>query len=114
MSPRIAAFPVALLLALPLAAATRLTYDVGGKPTPIEWSTSAFPLPYEIDQRLLAAKPGVDVTIAHAFEAWEAVPEANVTFAARGVVTAASKQTDGEVVVSLTDELFKDQGALAM
>jgi hypothetical protein len=43
------------------------------------------------------------------------VPEAKIQFASRGIVTAAStKQPDGHVVVSLTDELFKNQGALAM
>lgn len=114
MRPRIAAVSVALLLVLPLAAATRLTYDVNGKPTPIEWSPSAFPLPYEIDQRLLAAEPGIDGMIDRAFQAWASVPEANVRFAARGVVAAAAKQTEGHVVISLTDELFKNQGALAM
>jgi hypothetical protein len=115
MRPRIAAVPVALLLALPLAAATRLTYDVNGKPTAIEWQSSAFPLQYEIDQRLLAAKPGIDSMIDRAFAAWSSVPEANVHFSARGVVTtAAQNQKDGRVVVSLTDELFKNQGALAM
>ncbi len=115
MRPRIAAVSAALLLALPLVAATRLTYDVNGKPTPLEWQSSAFPLQYEVDQRLLAAKPGIDSMIDRAFEAWSSVPEANVHFSARGVVTVAQQQQkDGRVVVSLTDELFKNQGALAM
>jgi len=114
MRPRTAAIYLALLLALPLTAATRLTYDVNGKPTPIEWVSSAFPLPYEVDQRLLAMKPAFGEMVDRAFDAWAAVPDANVHFASRGVVTAAAKATQGQVLVSLTDDLFKDQGALAM
>jgi len=114
MRPRFAAVSAALLLTLPLAAATRLTYDVNGKPTPIEWSTSAFPLQYEVDQRLLELKPGFGTMIDHAFEAWESVPDANVQFASRGVVAAAARPNDGKVVVSLADDLFNGQGMLAM
>lgn len=116
MTPRIAAFSLAALLALPIAAATRITYDVNGKPTPLEWSRSAFPLPYEVDQRLLATKPAIGGMIDSAFEAWESLPDVNVQFAPRGVVAAATTGTknDGRVIVSLADELFKDQGALAM
>jgi hypothetical protein len=114
MSPRTAAVTAALLLAFPLVAATHLTYIVNGKPTPIEWSPSAFPLPYEIDQRLLETKPGIGGMIDHAFEAWTAVPDANVSFTPRGIVNAAAKTADGHVVVSLADELFRGQGALAL
>jgi len=116
MSPRLAAFSVAVLLTLPLTAATRITYEVNGKPTPIEWSQSAFPLPYEVDQRLLAKKPAIGAMIDQAFQAWESVQDANVQFAPRGVVAVSSTATknDGRIIVSMADELFKGQGALAM
>jgi len=114
MRPRIAAVSAVILLTLPLAAATRLTYDVNGKPTPIEWQSSAFPLQYEVDQRLLELKPAVGAMIDKAFDAWASVPDANVQFSARGVVAAASRPNDGKVVVSLADELFNGQGMLAM
>jgi hypothetical protein len=52
--------------------------------------------------------------IDRAFEAWSSVADANVQFTPRGVVTAAAKSNDGQVVVSLADDLFKDQGALAL
>lgn len=114
MSPRTAAVSLAILLALPVAAATRITYDVNGKPTPIEWQASAFPLPYEVDAKLLAAKPAIGTMIDHAFDAWEGVADANVRFEPRGVNAAASSRNDGRIVVSLADELFRGQGALAM
>lgn len=114
MSPRTAAVSLAVLLALPVAAATRITYDVNGKPTPIEWQASAFPLQYEIDSKLIVAKPAVATAIDHAFETWAAVPDANVSFASRGVSTAASKRNDGRISLSLANELFSGQGALAL
>ena len=115
MSPRTpVVFGALLLLAIPLAAATHLTYDVNGKPTPIVWQMSAFPLPYEVDQRLLAMKPALGTMIDRAFDAWTSVPDADVKFAARGVVAAASRPSEGNVIISLADELFKNQGALAM
>ncbi|PYQ28996.1 MAG: hypothetical protein DMF56_11980 [Acidobacteria bacterium] len=114
MRPRLAAVSAVLLITLPLAAATRLTYDVNGKPTPIEWSASAFPLPYEVDQRLLELKPAFGTMIDQAFNAWASVPDANVQFSSRGIVAAAARPNDGKVVVSLADELFNGQGMLAM
>lgn len=114
MCPRIAAVSLALFLVLPAGAATRITYDVNGKPTPIEWASSAFPLPYEVEQRLLQMKPALGEMIDKAFEAWSSVPDTHVQFASKGVVTASSTNSAGLVVVSLADELFKNQGALAM
>lgn len=114
MSPRTAAVSLAILLALPVAAATRITYDVNGKPTPIEWQASAFPLPYEVDSRLIAAKPAIATMIDRAFETWAAVPDANISFAPRGVSATAAKRNDGRINVSMADELFRGQGALAL
>jgi len=114
MSPRTAAVSFAILLALPVAAATRITYDVNGKPTPIEWQASAFPLPYEIDSKLVAAKPGIAAMIDHAFETWAAVPDTNISFVPRGVGTMSAKRNDGQINVSIADELFRGQGALAL
>ena len=114
MSPRTAAVSLAILFAIPVAAATRITYDVNGKPTPIEWQASAFPLQYEIDSKLVAAKPAIGTMVDRAFETWAAVPDANVTFSSRGVTTTAAKRNDGRINVSIADELFRGQGALAL
>jgi hypothetical protein len=57
-----------------------MTYDIKGRPTAIGWAPAAFPLPYEIDQRLAAAVPGVQRMIDHAFGAWANVPETSVRF----------------------------------
>ena len=115
MTPRIAAASLVLLLALPVAAATRITYDVNGKPTAIEWAASAFPLRYEVDRRLAQANPNLPAMIDRAFEAWASIPDANIRFESRGVVgELAARNNDGRIVVSLADELFKGQGALAM
>jgi len=114
MLPRTAAVSLAILLALPTNAATRITHDVNGKPTAIEWLPTAFPLSYEVDRRLIDIKPDLEPLIDRAFNAWVAVPETNIRFEPRGVTSNAVKANDGHIAVSLADELFSGQGALAM
>lgn len=114
MTRRFGVVLIAILFTLPLLAATRMTYDIKGQPTAISWSPAAFPLPYEIDQRLAGSEPGVTAMIDRAFGAWASVPETSVRFENRGVVSNASAVDAGKVVVSLADDLFRDQGALAM
>ena len=114
MTPRAAVVLLAILLALPVAAATRITYDVNGKPTAIEWPASAFPLRYEVDRRLSQTNPALPGMIDRAFDAWTQVPDANIRFESRGLIDNIGNNNDGRIVVSLADELFKDQGALAM
>jgi hypothetical protein len=95
MARKFAVFLTAILLATTLSAATRMTYDIKGQPTPIEWAPTSFPLPYEIDQRLHAANPGVTQMIDRAFGAWASAPNTNVRFESRGIVpgVGASRTT---------------------
>jgi len=112
--PLASLFLVAALVSPAAEAATRMTYDINGAPTPIEWATSAFPLRYEIDQRLVQVNPNARAMVEKAFAAWEAIPEANVRFQGQGVVTNAALRTTDHIGVSLADELFRDQGAAAV
>ena len=103
-----------LALSSPLLAATRMTYAINGTATPIEWASSAFPLRYEIDQRVVQASPSAKAMVDRAFAAWTEIPEANVRFQSGGVVPNASARVVDRISVTLTDDLFKDQGAAAM
>ncbi|HUP62508.1 MAG TPA: matrixin family metalloprotease [Thermoanaerobaculia bacterium] len=91
-----------------------MTYDINGHATAIEWAPTAFPLPYEVDQRLQAAYPGISPRIDGAFEAWSSIEDSSVRFEPRGVVAVTMRTQDGRIGVSLADDLFRDQGALAM
>lgn len=114
MAPRTITVLLALALSVPAFAATPMTYDINGQPTAIEWAPTAFPLSYEIEQRLQASYPDMPGRIDGAFGAWASIPEANVQFQPRGVVSPMSKTQDGKIGVSLAEDLFRDQGALAM
>lgn len=105
---------LALALASPLAAATRMTYAINGAATPIEWSQSAFPLKYEIDQRVVQANPNAKAMVDRAFAAWSEIENADVRFSSGGVVANASARVADRISVTLTDDLFRDQGAAAM
>lgn len=95
-------------------AATRMTYAINGAPMPIEWSPAAFPLRYEIDQRLVEAKTDARAIVDRAFAAWAAVPDANVRFESSGVVASSAGRAANRIGVSMADELFLDQGAAAV
>jgi hypothetical protein len=114
MALRLPVVSLALLLTIPALASTRLTYDIQGTPTELEWAPTAFPLQYEVDQRLVQARPGTKELVDGAFAAWSNLPDTNIQFETRGVTTQISDFSVGRIVVSLADELFKDQGALAM
>lgn len=114
MRPRILAVLVVALLAVPVFAATRMTYDIQGSPTAISWAPAAFPLRYEIDQRVAQLNSGAVAMIDKAFAAWAAVPETDIRFESRGVVAGASTDAADRIVVSAADDLFKGQGAAAI
>lgn len=105
---------LALALSSPLAAATRMTYAINGAATPIEWAESAFPLRYEIDQRVVQASPNAKAMVDRAFASWTEVADADVRFQSGGVVANASARVADRISVTLTDELLRDQGAAAM
>lgn len=91
-----------------------MTYEINGAPTALAWAPTAFPLRYEIDQRLAQAHPTAAAMVDRAFKAWSDVPDANVQFESRGVVAASAPQASDRIVVSLADDLFSNQGAAAV
>jgi len=115
MFRRIPAVSLALSLTLPLLAATRMTYEIKGAATPIEWAPTAFPLRYEVDQRVAQLSPNAVAMVDRAFATWAAIPDANLRFESRGVaanITAADHAD--RVIVSVADDLLRGQGAVAL
>ena len=95
-------------------AAVRLTYPVGGSPTPVYWPASAFPIAYAIDRRAANLLPDGERAVARAFAAWTEIPEANLSFRPMGVLDGVTAGADGKNTISVADDLFKGQGAIAM
>jgi hypothetical protein len=115
MTRRLAAVSLALFLVSPVVAATRMTYDIKGAATPIEWAPTSFPLAYEIDERVARLSPDAAAMIDRAFAAWASIPEANLSFEPRGVKAGAAALDHGDrVVVSVVDDLLRGQGAVAL
>ena len=114
MARFLAALTLTIALSSPLLAATRMTYNINGAATPIDWSPAAFPLRYEIDQRLSEASPNAKAMVDRAFAAWAEIADADLRFEAMGVVASSAGRTANSISVSLTDELFRDQGAAAV
>ncbi|HEX6096498.1 MAG TPA: matrixin family metalloprotease [Thermoanaerobaculia bacterium] len=113
MSRRITAFCFAIALSLPAFAATRMTFDIHGTATPIEWAPTAFPLRYDIDRRVTDLNPNAAAMIDRAFGAWQSLPDVSLRFESRGVVPAVKPGSDG-ISVSLADDLLSGQGAIAV
>ncbi|HYH07443.1 MAG TPA: matrixin family metalloprotease [Thermoanaerobaculia bacterium] len=111
--PRLAAVLLTLALTASSFAATRMTYDINGAPTPIEWAPTAFPLRYEIDQRLAQVHPNATAMVERAFAAWAAVPSTNVRFEGAGIVSKLATGPE-RIAVSLADDLLSDSGAAAI
>lgn len=112
MRPCLWAVLFAIILTTPMFGAVRLTYDFGGKPTPVAWPASAFPLQYTIERRV-ANQYGVDV-IERAFNAWTSVPDANIAFRDNGISDGTQAGQNGVSSVTALDDLFKDQGFIAV
>src|SRR6266545_684198 len=104
----------AFALALPAYPAVRLTYQLNGVAVPVSWQSSAFPLRYAVDRRVLSARPGMESIINRALAEWTDVDDANLTFAAAGVVDGAKAGKDGQNSITIADDLFKDQHFLAV
>jgi hypothetical protein len=111
---RLTAFTLAIALSSPLVAATRMTYDINGAATPIEWATASFPLKYEIDQRVVQASPNAKAMVDGAFAAWAAIPDAAVKFQSTGVMANATARATDRISITMADDLFRDQGAAAV
>ncbi len=114
MARFLAVLTLATALSSSSFAATRMTHAINGAPMPIEWSPAAFPLRYEIDQRLVEANPEAKAIVDRAFAAWANIPDANVRFESSGVVASSAGRAANRIGVSMADELFRDQGAAAM
>ena len=112
MSRRTSALFLSLFLSLPALAATRITFDIEGKATPIEWASSAFPLRYEVDQRLAQQHPGAAMMVQRAFAAWSSLEDADIRFQSQGVVSSTASSP--AINVSLANDLLKGQGAMAL
>lgn len=108
-----AAVSLVLALAPTALAATRMTYDINGSATAIEWAEGAFPLRYQIDSRIVQQRPDAVSMIDSAFAAWASVPGTNVRFQSQGVVQGTARTPD-RVSVSLVDDLLAGQGAVAV
>src|SRR6266545_2380019 len=104
----------AFALALPAYPAVRLTYQLNGVAVPVSWQSSAFPLRYAVDRRVLSARPGMESIINRALAEWTDVDDANLTVAAAGVVDGAKAGKDGQNSITIADDLFKDQHFLAV
>jgi len=105
---------VIIFVALPAFPAARLTYQLNGVAVPVSWQSSAFPLHYAIDRRIVDTKPEMESIIARAVAEWTEIPDANITFAPAAVVDGAKPGKDGQNSISIVDDLFKDQHFLAV
>jgi Matrixin len=113
MSRRFSAVFFAIVLSLPAFAATRMTFDIHGTATPIEWAPTAFPLRYTVDRRVTDLNPNAAAMIDRAFAAWSSLPDVSLRFESRGVVASATPSGDG-ISISLADDLLRGQGAIAL
>jgi len=113
MTRRLAVLSLASLLTLPVFAATRMTFDIQGAPTPIEWPASAFPLRYDIDQKLAQANPQAKAMVDRAFEVWASLDDVSLEFRSGGVRVNGTDQGEG-INVSLAEDLLSGQGAIAL
>lgn len=115
MVPNVRLLTVVVFLAATAShGATRLTSHVNGALVPVEWKASAFPIQYRADARLLAALPGGAAVLDRAFSVWSAAPNTSVSFRSSGSGSGLRAGRDGQSVVTLTDELFRDQKAIAV
>jgi len=103
----------AFLIALPAFPAARLTYQLNGVSVPVAWPSTAFPLRYEVDRRVVSMRPGFDDTIGRAFNEWTTTPDATITFESQGVGDVQAGK-DGVNSISLADDLFANQKFFAV
>ena len=101
------------VIAAPLSGATRLTYAMkDGAAVPVYWAASSFPIPYVVDRRVTTSLPAG--TVDRALSAWTSIPDADIRFEERGVADGLKAGKDGQNIVTVTDDLFKNQKAIAI
>lgn len=94
-------------------AATRITYEISGSAKAVSWAPTAFPLAVTVDQKLIDRFPDVQAAVARGVDAWS-LPGTDISFRPLTVGNVTAAGNDGRNVVTLTDDLFRDQGALAL
>lgn len=94
-----------------LAAGTRLTYEVTGRPVPISWSLSAFPIRTTVDAGVMRSLPGSFEKINEAAKSWKVI-ESDAQFASP-VAGASTAGKNGVNSISIDDRLFEESGFLA-
>lgn len=104
-----ARFLAIFLLALPAFAATRLTYDMGGRAISIAWPASAFPLQFVVDSRLSGSRTSIE----GAESQWSSVPGTTVAFAPLTVGSGLRAGADNRNTITIADDLFANQKCLA-
>jgi hypothetical protein len=104
---------VVALAAVPLVASTRLTYDVRGKAVPVSWPQSAFPLKFSVDRKLAESRPDAIALMNGAAAEWSSVAEASLTFSPFTVEDIRASGSDAKNSISMADDLFANQKALA-
>ena len=112
--PKLILSAVLLTIAAPLLAAVRLTYPIYGTPTAVRWPDSAFPIAYEIDQRVVTTMPDAEAVISRAATAWSSIADTSVSFREARVAPNLHAANDGHNVITLTEGLFKDQMYVAL
>src|SRR6266849_1735398 len=115
-NPLRALLPIAILIgsASTAVAAVRLTYPVMGTARSVYWGSDSFPIRYEVDQRLLSESADAPAIIDRAFAAWTSIDEANITFERTAFVAGDQAGKNGRNSVTVADDLFKNQGMLAV
>ena len=112
MLRRLTAICFSITIALPVFAATRMTFDIQGQATPVEWAPTAFPLRYDIDRRVTELHPNAVAMIDRAFATWQSLPDVSLRFESRGVSSAVPGREG--ISVSIADDLLRGQGAIAI
>jgi predicted Zn-dependent protease len=90
----------------------RLTYYVNGNLVPVAWTS--FPINYAIDRQVADAVPGGAPQIERAVNEWTTVPGAQISFHDNGVADGLKAGKDGQSTITLADDLFANQGFLAL
>jgi len=105
---------ISLSLSAPLFAGAALTYTMPHGDQPVSWLAKSFPIHYSIDQRVGSVIPQPATVIDRAFGEWAEVPETNISFVDDGVADHVTAGHDGRNTISVIDDLFKDQGYIAV
>lgn len=103
---------VVTVISIPLSGATRLTYTMGDSSVPVYWPKSAFPIAYQVDRRVTTTLPSGAVD--RAFEVWSGAQDVDLTFNDLGVADGLKAGQDGKNVITMTDDLFANQKAIAV